>query len=125
MRSAPSSVEDYVASAQREIVEQEIFSLLVQEASNLPTASTKVSERLIVIEAAQATELKFELVCLSLAPLQQALNISFQGRLGFSYQSPLTARPNDGGKMRFDLFISACVSLTGSSLFCPSQGSWI
>lgn len=48
--------------AQQEVVEQEIFSLLVQEAGNLPTASARVSERLIVIDAAQGTELKFELV---------------------------------------------------------------
>ncbi|KAG5732390.1 Mediator of RNA polymerase II transcription subunit 17 [Termitomyces sp. T112] len=48
--------------AQQEIVEQEIFSLLVQEAGNLPTASARVSERLIVIDAAHATELKFELL---------------------------------------------------------------
>ncbi|KAG6902224.1 hypothetical protein C0995_002856 [Termitomyces sp. Mi166 len=47
--------------AQQEIVEQEIFSLLVQEAGNLPTASARVSERLIVIDAAHGTELKFEL----------------------------------------------------------------
>lgn len=49
--------------AQQEIVEQEIFSLLVQEAGRLPTASARVSERLIVIDAAHGTELKFELVC--------------------------------------------------------------
>lgn len=63
MHSTPSSVESYVAAAQREVVEQEIFSLLVQEASSLPTASAKVSERMIAIEAAQATELQIELVC--------------------------------------------------------------
>jgi mediator of RNA polymerase II transcription subunit 17, fungi type len=56
------NVEDSVTVAQREVIEQEIFTLLVQESSALPTASAKVSERLIVIEAAQSTELKFELV---------------------------------------------------------------
>ena len=49
-------------AAQAEVVEQEIFSILIREASNLPSASARVSERLIAIEAAQATELRFELV---------------------------------------------------------------
>lgn len=49
-------------AAQQEVVEQEIFSLLVKEASSLPTASARVSERLIVVDAAQGLELKFELV---------------------------------------------------------------
>lgn len=60
-----SSLDGALRAAQQEIVEQEIFSLLVKEAGSLPTASARVSERLIVIEAAQAVELKFELVCLS------------------------------------------------------------
>ncbi|KAJ7179089.1 subunit 17 of mediator complex-domain-containing protein [Mycena filopes] len=46
----------------QEIVEHEIFSLLVKEAGSLPTASARVSERLIVIDAAQGVELKFELL---------------------------------------------------------------
>ncbi|KAG6868512.1 hypothetical protein C0993_001613 [Termitomyces sp. T159_Od127] len=54
--------EAALKGAQQEIVEQEIFSLLVHEAGNLPTASARVSERLIVIDAAHGTELKFELV---------------------------------------------------------------
>ena len=49
-------------AAQTEVVEEEIFSVLIREASNLPTASARVSERLIVIEAAHGTELTFELV---------------------------------------------------------------
>ncbi|TFK43483.1 subunit 17 of mediator complex-domain-containing protein [Crucibulum laeve] len=48
--------------AQQEIVEQELFSLLVKEAGALPTATARVSERLIVIDAAQGAELKFELI---------------------------------------------------------------
>jgi mediator of RNA polymerase II transcription subunit 17 len=55
------SLEDELKSAQIEIVEQEIFTLLVSEASNLPSVSARVSERLIILEAAQGTELKFEL----------------------------------------------------------------
>ncbi|XP_006460295.1 hypothetical protein AGABI2DRAFT_203249 [Agaricus bisporus var. bisporus H97] len=49
-------------AAQREIIEQEIFSILVQEAGGLLTASARVSERLIVIDAAQGLELQIELV---------------------------------------------------------------
>ncbi|KAK0468484.1 subunit 17 of mediator complex-domain-containing protein [Desarmillaria tabescens] len=61
-RSEDTSLDNLLRDAQREIVEQEIFSLLVHEASRLPTASAKVSERLIVIDSALGTELKFELV---------------------------------------------------------------
>lgn len=49
-------------AAQTEVVEEEIFFVLIREASSLPTASARVSERLIVIEAAHGTELTFELV---------------------------------------------------------------
>ncbi|KAJ6539396.1 subunit 17 of mediator complex-domain-containing protein [Mycena capillaripes] len=57
-----TSLDGALRAAQQEIVEQEIFSLLVKEAGSLPTASARVSERLIVIDAAQAVELKFELI---------------------------------------------------------------
>lgn len=50
-------------ATQTEVVEEEIFSVLIRDASNLPTASARVSERLIAIEAAHGTELTFELVC--------------------------------------------------------------
>ena len=53
---------DALRAAQAEVVQQEIFSALIREAGNLPTASARVSERLIAIEAAQSTELRFELV---------------------------------------------------------------
>lgn len=56
------SLEGSLKAAQQEIVEQEIFSVLIREAGNLPTASARVSERLIVIDAAQGIELRFELV---------------------------------------------------------------
>jgi len=49
-------------NAQVEIVDQEIFSLLVKEAGNLPTASAQVAERLIIINPAQGLDLTFELV---------------------------------------------------------------
>lgn len=58
----PTTPDGALQAAQREVVEQEIFSMLIREAGNLPTASARVSEQLIVIEAAQNTELRFELV---------------------------------------------------------------
>lgn len=59
---AETTLDGTIKNAQKEVVEQEIFSLLVSEASNLPTASARVSERLVVIEAALGVELRFELV---------------------------------------------------------------
>lgn len=66
--------------AQQEIVEQEIFTLLSREAGNLPTASARVSERLIAIDVAQSAELRFELVAfIRLFSCFQKL-ISYKGR---------------------------------------------
>jgi mediator of RNA polymerase II transcription subunit 17 len=48
--------------AQREVLEQEIFSLLIRDASILPTSLVRVAERLLVVEATQDTEIQFELV---------------------------------------------------------------
>lgn len=57
-----STLQGSLKAAQLEVVEQEVFSMLVREASNLPTASARVSERLIAIEAAHNTDITFELV---------------------------------------------------------------
>ncbi|KAI0089208.1 subunit 17 of mediator complex-domain-containing protein [Irpex rosettiformis] len=57
-----SKLQESLRGAQAEVVQQEIFSVLIREASNLPTASARVSERLISIDAAQGVELAFELV---------------------------------------------------------------
>lgn len=57
-----SYLDGSLRAAQAEVVQQEIFSVLITEASNLPTASARVSERLIAIEAAEGVELRFELV---------------------------------------------------------------
>ncbi|KAF8655243.1 hypothetical protein AX16_003147 [Volvariella volvacea WC 439] len=57
-----TSLDGALASAQQEIVDREIFLHLIEEAGRLPSASARVSERLIVIEAAHGVELKFELV---------------------------------------------------------------
>lgn len=56
------TLDGAIRGAQKEVVEQEIFAELINEAGNLPTASARVSERLIVIDAAQDVELRFELV---------------------------------------------------------------
>ena len=61
-----TSLEGALREAQQEIVEQELFSLLVKEAGTLPTASARVSESFIIIDAAENIELKFELVRQSL-----------------------------------------------------------
>ncbi|KAF8205025.1 subunit 17 of mediator complex-domain-containing protein [Pholiota molesta] len=69
-KGADKTSKDFIISyglegctnAQTEFVDQEIFSLLVKEAGNLPTASARVSERLIAIDAAHGLELTFELV---------------------------------------------------------------
>jgi mediator of RNA polymerase II transcription subunit 17 len=61
-----TTLDGALRAAQQEVVEQEIFSILVQEAGNLPTASARVSERLIVIDAAQGMVLKFDLVSQSI-----------------------------------------------------------
>ena len=57
-----SHLDSLLRSARDEIIDQEIFSQLIKEAAKLPTAAVSVSERLIVIEAAQNYELRFELV---------------------------------------------------------------
>ncbi|KAF9055343.1 hypothetical protein BDZ89DRAFT_1087997 [Hymenopellis radicata] len=57
-----TTLDGLLQNAQREMAEQEIFSYLVNEASNLPTAAANVSERLIAIDAALGTELRFELI---------------------------------------------------------------
>jgi mediator of RNA polymerase II transcription subunit 17, fungi type len=56
------SLDGMLGKAQMEIVEKEVFTQLINEAANLPTASVRVSERLIVIEAAQDVEIRFEMV---------------------------------------------------------------
>ncbi|PSR77283.1 hypothetical protein PHLCEN_2v7976 [Hermanssonia centrifuga] len=67
-----SFLEGSLRAAQAEVVEQEIFFALIKEGSSLPTASARVSERLVAIEVAQATEVRFELV--STTPAQKLLS---------------------------------------------------
>jgi mediator of RNA polymerase II transcription subunit 17 len=55
-------LEHAIRAAQQEIVEHEIFTVLVREAGLLPTASARVSEQLIAFEVTPGTELRFELV---------------------------------------------------------------
>lgn len=84
-----SSLEGSLRAAQAEVVQQEIFSILIKEASNLSTAaSARVSERLIVLEAAQGTELRFELVsslpalCVHAPRLPDSVFLYLHPRLG-------------------------------------------
>ncbi|EJD00991.1 uncharacterized protein FOMMEDRAFT_125556 [Fomitiporia mediterranea MF3/22] len=56
------SLSGAIKNAQKEIVEKEIFDAFIKEAGRLPTASARVSERLIVIDAAQDVEIRFELL---------------------------------------------------------------
>lgn len=60
-KNTSQDLDDILRAAQREIVDQEIFSLLVKAAGRLPTASARVSERLIVIDTPSDVELTFEL----------------------------------------------------------------
>ncbi|KAG6332955.1 hypothetical protein ID866_6129 [Astraeus odoratus] len=59
--SDSTSLDELLRATQKEIVDEEVFSVLIREASNLPAASTRVSERLIVIDAAEGIELRFEM----------------------------------------------------------------
>ncbi|KAI6047138.1 subunit 17 of mediator complex-domain-containing protein [Pisolithus marmoratus] len=73
-RNAPDllnavSLNESLTAAQKELIDEEVFSVLIREASNLPTASTRVSERLIVIDVAERIELQFEMVAITLNPL--------------------------------------------------------
>lgn len=56
------SLETSLTWAQREIVDEEIFAILIREASSLPTSSARVAERIIIIDVDQGTELRFEMV---------------------------------------------------------------
>ncbi|KAH9844297.1 subunit 17 of mediator complex-domain-containing protein [Rhodofomes roseus] len=57
-----TTLEESLRAAQIEVVEQEVFSALIKEAGNLPTATARVSERSILIKAAPGTELSIQLV---------------------------------------------------------------
>ncbi|KAK1236632.1 hypothetical protein PQX77_000184 [Marasmius sp. AFHP31] len=57
-----TDLNDVLRTTQLEVIEQEIYAQIAKEAGSLPTASARVSERLILIDAAQSTELKFEMV---------------------------------------------------------------
>lgn len=57
-----TSLEASLAGAQSEIVDEEIFSVLIKEASSLPTSSARVAERIIIIDVDHGIELRFEMV---------------------------------------------------------------
>ncbi|KAH0840134.1 subunit 17 of mediator complex-domain-containing protein [Lanmaoa asiatica] len=56
------SLETSLTDAQWEIVDEEIFTVLIREASSLPTSSARVAERIIIIDVDHGTELRFEMV---------------------------------------------------------------
>lgn len=74
------TLDGALRTAQAEVVEQEVFAALIREASSLPTASAEVSERLIIIDAAQGTELRFELVGPVLAIHKNPSDLNFARR---------------------------------------------
>ncbi|KAI0036764.1 subunit 17 of mediator complex-domain-containing protein [Vararia minispora EC-137] len=54
--------DDLLRDAQRSFIEQEIFRMLIRDAGHLSYASCRVSDKVIVLEAAQGVELRCELV---------------------------------------------------------------
>lgn len=59
-------MQSSLREVQREVLEQEIFSLLIRDAGVLPTSLVRVAERLLVVEATQDTEIRFEQVRLNM-----------------------------------------------------------
>ena len=57
-----NTAENSLKAAQTEVVHREIFKMLIDEASNFPTASVRVSEQLIAVEATENVDLRLELV---------------------------------------------------------------
>ncbi|KAL1722511.1 subunit 17 of mediator complex-domain-containing protein [Schizophyllum commune] len=57
-----STLHGLIQQAQHEMVDREMFSVLVREAGHLPTAAAHVREKFIVIEAAQGVSLRFDMV---------------------------------------------------------------
>ena len=57
-----TSLDESLRASQKEIVDEEVFSVLIKEASSLPTASTRVSERLVAIDVAEGIDIQFEMV---------------------------------------------------------------
>ncbi|KAF8826793.1 hypothetical protein HHX47_DHR5000974 [Lentinula edodes] len=86
------SLDERLKDAQRAVIEQEIFSILVHEAGTFPTASARVSERLVLVDVTQGMELKFELVdagifSLGMSSTQNPVN---QAKSDFIYHYLLT-----------------------------------
>ncbi|KAL1680058.1 subunit 17 of mediator complex-domain-containing protein [Schizophyllum commune] len=57
-----STLHGLIQQAQHEMVDREMFSVLVREAGHLPTAAAHVREKFIVIEAALGVSLRFDMV---------------------------------------------------------------
>ena len=68
-----TTLEESLRAAQIEVVEQEVFSILIKEAGSLPTATAHVSERSIVVRAAQEADLTIQLV--GIVPLKTTVQV--------------------------------------------------
>lgn len=97
--------EIVLKSAQTEVIDQEIFSLLVKEAGNLPTASARVSERLIAIDAAQGLDLIFELVeyFLYIMISHKMINLGFALKVDTSLNTQASLSDSKGGENMCEL----------------------
>lgn len=96
-----TTLEESLRAAQIEVVEQEIFSTLIKEAGSLPTATAHVSERSIVIKAAQGADLTIQLVCIPysettapvLTPYRSIVTASTMHRHRVPWQQHATSLP--------------------------------
>ncbi|KAF8308159.1 hypothetical protein DL93DRAFT_2087315 [Clavulina sp. PMI_390] len=69
--SSAESMHQRLLAAQREVVDEEIFALLVQEAATFPSAAASVSERRVNVIASPDTSLALELIDASSLPDSQ------------------------------------------------------
>lgn len=98
-------LDDVLKGVQTEVVDQEIFSNLVNDAGNLSTAHGTVSERLISIEVARGVGLTFELVSVISSFFATRIHLFFDTRWTLQLsntKTTLTKAPSAG------LFIMLC-----------------
>ncbi|KAJ7908311.1 subunit 17 of mediator complex-domain-containing protein [Mycena leptocephala] len=113
-----ASLDGALKAAQQEIVEQEIFSLLVKEAGSLPTASARVSERLIVIDAAQAIELKFELIDADAVPATRSATPTRARKTATTGTAGVFRAPSAADSSSPPLLLRPVIELLQYQVFC-------
>jgi hypothetical protein len=87
---------DLLREAQRSFIEQEIFQLLIRDAGHLSYASCRVSDKVVILEAAPGVELRCELVSSPLTSYYFALLTGHQGRPSLRcFWSPRRSRPRE------------------------------